>query len=272
MSVRSFRNVLCIVPPYQTNGGPPAGIAALMGYLRRAGHHDFDVLDLRLLVPDSYAPTHSPIGVFGETYVTDIPDLPLVLKILAAHDAGERGTLIGEIDPLFTQYCLERGINPKYLHEFLVGTDRFIAEVLANVPDFRFIGFSTWASNYATTLIAAAHLKRRRFPPFIVAGGPQVTQSLAARQLGLQSGLFDAVVLGEGEETLLELYEEFLKGNGSPARHVPGTAILESSTGKIVEQERKLLALSSLPTPDFSRMPLALTVYRADCPTDVTRL
>ena len=85
-----------------------------------------------------------------------------------------------------------------------------------------------------------------------------MTQSLAARQLGLQSGLFDAVVLGEGEETLLELYEEFLKGNGSPARHVPGTAILESSTGKIVEQERKLLALSSLPTPDFSRMPLAL--------------
>ena len=76
-------NVLAIVPPY-TVIGPPAGAAALLGYLRSKGCQDFDFLDLRLAVPSVFAPTFRSIGAFGETYVMDVPDLPLVLKLLKA--------------------------------------------------------------------------------------------------------------------------------------------------------------------------------------------
>lgn len=271
MPRRSFRNTLCVVPPYQTNGGPPAGIAAMMAYLRRAGHDDFDVLDLRLLVPDSYAPTQSPIGVFGETYVTDIPDLPLVLRILRGHETGGPGPLIGDMDKLFIRYCLERGINPKYLHEYLIGMDRFLGDIVSRMPGVAFIGFSTWTSNFLTTLIAASHLKRRRVPPFIVAGGPQVTQSRASASLGLMSGLFDATVIGEGEETLLNLYEAFLNGNGHVSEQVPGTAVLDRTSGNITEIDRKLLLMSTLPTPDFSRMPLSLYGSPRKLPLQMSR-
>src|SRR6185436_8865864 len=75
-------NLLCIVPPYLSKGAPPLGPAALLGYLRSQGCDDFDFLDLRLWVPNAYAPTYSPVGVFGETYVIDVPDLPLVLQAL----------------------------------------------------------------------------------------------------------------------------------------------------------------------------------------------
>ena len=240
-----------------------------MGYLRRAGHHDFDVLDLRLLVPDSYAPTHSPIGVFGETYVTDIPDLPLVLKILAAHDAGERGTIIGEINPLFTQYCLSEdqpqiparisGWGPT---ASLLKSWRTFPAFDLSIPD---------VSNYATTLIAAAHLKRRRFPPFIVAGGPQVTQSLAARQLG-SAWPVRCRCIGRGRGDVAGAGEEFLKGNGSPASRCP------APRSRIVDwQDRRagtqVACACLLPTPDFSRMPLALLRSTAKiAPPDVTRL
>ena len=271
MSRRSFRNILCVVPPYQTNGGPPAGIAALMAYLRRAGHDDFEVLDLRPLVPDSYAPTHSSIGVFGETYVTDVPDLPLVLRILRGHETGCREPLIGKIDELYIRYCLERGINPRYLHDYLLGIDRLMGCVVAKIPDVAFIGFSTWTSNYLTTLMAASHLKRRRSPPFIVAGGPQVTQSKAATNLGLMSGLFDVAVTGEGEETLLHLYEAFLNGGGRLTEQVPGTVALDRASGKVVESDRRLLQMSSLPTPDFSRMPLGLYGSPRKLPLQMSR-
>ena len=59
-------NLLCIVPPYPITC-PPAGAAALLGYLKANGCDDFGFLDLRLFVPWRYAPTYSPMGVFGGT-------------------------------------------------------------------------------------------------------------------------------------------------------------------------------------------------------------
>ena len=81
------RALLCVCPPYPVIS-PPAGAAALLGYLKSHGIEDFGFVDLRLGTPSCYEATYSATGVFGESFVMDIPDLPLVLQLLAAADSN----------------------------------------------------------------------------------------------------------------------------------------------------------------------------------------
>ncbi|WP_394839423.1 B12-binding domain-containing radical SAM protein [Pendulispora rubella] len=254
MSDRNLRlkpNLLCIVPPYPLTS-VPLGPAALLGYLKANGCHDFDFLDLRLWVPYSFAPTHQQVGAFGETFVLDVPELPLVLQMLRNFEEGK--PLIGPPTELFERYCAERVINSVYLHNYLTMLDRFFERVFSQVQDLRFIGFSCWTTNFLATMLAAAHLKRRKSPPFIVVGGPQVTESIHCGQLGLASGLFDAVAQSEGEETLLCLYEEFCQGNGEVTKPVPGTMQRDPETNGFRITERKPLRMKELPLPSFDEM------------------
>jgi radical SAM superfamily enzyme YgiQ (UPF0313 family) len=243
-------NLLSIVPPYPVNS-PPAGPAALLAYLKANGCNDFGFLDLRLHTPHRSQPTYRPSGAFGESFVLDVPDLPIVLHVLRAADAQK--PLTEGLDDWFSDYCLMRGISPPGLSSYLRYMDRFLERAFAAIPDVRFIGFSTWTSNFLTTLMAAAHLKKRKQPPFIVAGGPQVTESKNSARLALQAGLFDAVALGEGEETLLSLYEAFCKNGKGVGVGIPGTMQLDPSRG-FVTAEQPLLRLRDLPTPDFDEM------------------
>lgn len=245
-------NLLCIVPPYPITS-PPAGAAALLGYLKANGCHDFDFVDLRLWVPYTYAPTLRAVGAFGESYVMDVPDLPLVLSFLRAFERGE--PLVPAMDELFERYCIERAIHPVSLHAYLRSMDRFLEGAVERLGEPRFVGFSVWTSNFLPTLMAAAHLKRRRKPPFIIAGGPQVTESVHSARLGLKSGLFDAVAQGEGEETLLRTYEAVMSG-GRPSAPIPGTMMYDPATNSFPSAERKLLRLPELPLPSFDEMQL----------------
>ncbi len=251
--------LLCICPPYPYMS-PPAGAAALLGYLKANDVQDFDFLDLRLPVPRCYEPTYTPTGVFGESYVMDVPDLPLVLHILDTSDSYK--PYDPETSPLFDRYCFERGISPAYLRSYLRGLDRFYKEVFEQLPQIDFVGFTVWTSNYLSTLLAASHLRSRKQPPFIVAGGPQVTESQASADLGLRSGLFDAVILGEGEETLLSSYGAFCENRRKPVYGVPGTRYVDGSSGAIQSADRPLLRIKELPLPSFSEMPV--DAYQTD--------
>ncbi len=256
---REIYNLLCIVPPYPHGYCPPAGAAALLGHLKASGCDDFRFLDLRLLTPEVYSPTINPVGAFGESFVVDVPDLPLVLRVLKSFDDGCDDTVGGERDAVFDRYGYERGIDPSTLHAYLVGMDHFLKDALAALGDLRFVGFSVWSSNLTTTLMAAARLKRRRRSPYVIAGGPQVTESRASALLALRSGLFDAVVLGEGEETLSEVYRAYEAGR--PAAGLAGILALDSDGRAVDPPDRPLLHLSSLATPDFTEM--FLPAYRA---------
>src|SRR5205085_12695203 len=134
-----------------------------------------------------------------------------------------------ELDDRLHRYCLERGISTAYLASYVLGLDRYYAQVFATSDPIDFIGFSVWTSNLFSTLLAAHHLKRRRTPPFIVAGGPQLTESPASAALGLRSSLFDAVATGEGEETLRALYTAFCDNQRRPVTGVAGTPYLDPS-------------------------------------------
>lgn len=244
-------NLLCIVPPSTVTSYPPAGAAYLLGYLKANGCREFDFIDLRLGAPSAYSPTFNYMGIFGDAWVHDIPDLPLVLQLI--DNVWKGSALEWKQTATFERYCVERGISPKYLLSYLTALDNYFSTTFSQVGEIDFIGFTTWTTNFLSTLMAAANLKRRLKPPFIVAGGPQVTGSPSSAQLGLRSGLFDVVALSEGEETLLELYNNFSRGRGVP-QGIPGTMWLDSGSGEFRKAERPLMRLSELPAPSFAEM------------------
>lgn len=143
-------NLLSIAPPPFAPTAPPAGASYLLGYLKANGCSDFDFLDLRLGVPDSYSPTYSYTGSFGESFVHDIPDLPLVLELIQSFQAGD--ALAPQYSLLLERYALERGISPSYLFSYLRGLHRYFDHIFSKIPDIRFIGFSVWTTNYLATL------------------------------------------------------------------------------------------------------------------------
>ncbi len=244
--------LLCVAPPY--NIGPPAGLAYLLAYAREQGCSDFGFLDLRLGVPDAYAPTYSHTGVFGESYVMDVPDLPLVLALARAVDEREEPT--ARLPLVLPDYCRDRGISASYLRDYLACLDRYFAAVAASLAGVRFVGCSVWTSNLLTTLLFAAHLKRLARPPIVVAGGPQVTESFASAGIGLRSRLFDAVVLGEGEASLLDLYSRVSATGRVPATPLPGTLVLGGEDEILRGEPRPLLRHHEIPFPAFDQMPL----------------
>src|SRR5436190_2070449 len=99
---------LVIVPPYSTLE-PPACAAYLLAYAAAHGCAEFDFVDLRLGIPHDIARTYSSIGCFGESYVMDIPDLPLVLSVVAAFDAKEQ--LLSSVDKVPVSYFEERALS-----------------------------------------------------------------------------------------------------------------------------------------------------------------
>jgi Radical SAM superfamily len=249
---RGFKpNLLCIVPPSALTNYPPAGAAYLLAYLKANGCREFDFIDLRLGAPAAYSPTYNYTGIFGDAWVFDIPDLPLVLQLL--DNVWKGSALEWKRTAAFDRYCVERGISPKYLRSYLTALDNYFSTTFSQISEIDFVGFTTWTTNFLSTLMAAANLKRRPKPPFIVAGGPQVTGSPSSAQLGLRSGLFDVVALSEGEETLLDLYNNFSRGQGVP-QGTPGTMWLDSVSGQFCHAERSLMRISELPAPSFAEM------------------
>lgn len=218
-------NLLCIVPPYATDCAP-AGAASLLGFLDEQGCRDFDFVDLRLYSPPRYAPTYRPFGRNHESYVIDLPDLPLVLELLRAHRRGEIWPQ--RMSPDFEQFCEQRDIDAAALFGYLRRMGAFLDAAVAHLQPAQLVGFSTWTSNYLTTLMAAARLKRLDEPPAIIAGGPQVTESRGSAHLALRAGLFDLVVNGEGEYSLLEAYEELLSFSVEPFVATPNQPLLEN--------------------------------------------
>ncbi|MDB5073158.1 MAG: hypothetical protein JWM87_4269 [Candidatus Eremiobacteraeota bacterium] len=244
---------LCVVPPFSTLG-PPAGIAYLLGYAAAQGYDDIGFLDLRLGIPEAYAPTYVHTGIFGEAYVMDIPDLPLVLSLLRAHDNGDEP--LAHVADVLDAYCIERGITSAYLLQYLTTLNDYLREVAQQLDGTRFIGFSVWTSNYMTSLLFAAHLKRLSDPPTIVAGGPQLTESRASAALALRSGLLDGVVVGEGESALLEAYRLTREHGGLRGQSLPGGATLASDGTVEYGPKRPLLKPDDIALPAFDQMPL----------------
>ena len=249
-----MRGCLAIVPPYNITG-PPAGLAYLLGALQAAGVNDIGFSDLRLATGVWPELTYRPAGIFNESFVIDVPDLPLVLHFLnRPFDGGIWQDL--EALPWVRRYCATRGLPVRSVAASIRRTQKLAADWAASVDGIALAGFSTWTSNYLTTLMVASELKKLGNPPFVVLGGPQVSESEVAAELALASGLADAIVVGEGEQTFVEL--QALVDRASHTLNgalPPGVRVWRN--GKVeAGGRRKLMRLEDLALPSFEAMDL----------------
>lgn len=119
--------------------------------------------------------------------------------------------------------------------------------------DISLIGFSVFASNKMLSLETAKRIKEEDKNRLIIFGGPECNIPLI-KEFFSRFKWIDAFVIGEGEETLLDLVEKY-KREGK-LKPVPGS--IARKNGKLIYGgERKPIEdLNSLPYPDFSGFPL----------------
>ena len=136
-------------------------------------------------------------------------------------------------------------------HEELAGTLRRAARELARelvAARPRAVGFSLMANTTLMTLFTAQELRAMDPDLPLIYGGPNCGEG-TNDEFFARSGLADAVVTGEGEETLLELLRPVLRGE--PMAPVPGTVmrvgdeLVRGGTRKMIRR------MDGLPAPDY---------------------
>ena len=98
----------------------------------------------------------------------------------------------------------------------------------------------------------AGHIRQDHPKIRIIAGGPYPSSSYGKL---LKSSLVDLVVIGEGEETLIELITAF-KSDGRIPADVAGTAVFSGSKVRLNPARLPVSDLDSIPYPDYSMISL----------------
>jgi len=152
---------------------------------------------------------------------------------------------------------IQEGIEVKIL-DFLV-TPYHPRKLKRELEEYRpqLVGATCVTLNYP---IARRILKAcKAFDPriFTVIGGPHVT--FALEETLLQSPWIDAIVIGEGERTLVQLVRAIEEGKG--IHHVPGIAFADGGLVVKTPPQARIEDLDQLPLPARELLPMAR--YRA---------
>jgi radical SAM superfamily enzyme YgiQ (UPF0313 family) len=142
-----------------------------------------------------------------------------------------------------------------FAQEFLSANNSSIGSFAERVlrTDARIIGFSVWRPTKYASLALAKEIKKRDKDRIVVFGGPE--PSFSGEEL-IGYDTVDAIILGEGEQTLAELATSYKNSNG--IGFCPG-AILKKN-GKIINcgLREEIGSLDGLPFPDYSDFDLKL--------------
>ena len=178
----------------------------------------------------------------------NLPPLGLIGLATVLREAGHRAVVRDQV------LALRRGTLGMGRDLY----DEAAREILADDPEM--VGFSVQCTTFPATVGIARRLKVLRPHLRIVAGGHHV--SFVAGETLARFPWIDAVVRGEGEETLRALVERYAAG-GEPEE-------IEGVTWRRGEEivrnpDRRLIAdLDTLPLPDYALAP-PLEEYRRAC-------
>ena len=235
--------------PFFTNGDwPPLGLACIQAALREAGHETSAFDFSCLLYRDDPGLLNLLKHLNGLGWV--IEDVPFVLRPDLLFYL-----LFKEKYPSFP-WQLQLPGDPEHKSHaamFLLGLKKTMPDwagrVLASGPQAVF--FSTYLSNLLLSLRLAQELRQLKPDLPVVFGGPGVGIR-EVQELVLRLGLVDAIVVGEGERTVVELARSL---PGPIPAGIPGVAVLKDR--ELHSQLRPLEKdLDALPRPDFEGLPL----------------
>ena len=130
--------------------------------------------------------------------------------------------------------------------------DSYVSKVLAENP--RIVGFSVYDATELMSIEVARRIKKQNERIFIVFGGPQCARDVKGNELIADSAV-DAVVMGEGEQTLSELVKIFNEKHS--VDYCVGALLKASGTVIDCGDRPPIGDLDSLPFPDFSNFKLS---------------
>lgn len=135
------------------------------------------------------------------------------------------------------------------------------AEKLLN-QNAKLIGFSIFNTNLWTSVELTKLVKIKKPDTLIVFGGPDCSTSIHFDYLNeiyqdlLQAKIIDAMVIGEGEESFVELLAAL--ENKSSLDSIQGIAFLKNEKTHFTGQRPMIKDLDSLPFPDYSDLNFSL--------------
>jgi hypothetical protein len=223
-----------------------------------------DSLDLILAMCPGWGVENPPVGIsslkgFLEKHRISVKCLDLSLDLYAASPEKKYWNL-NYPEHFMVPKLFKRNIQP-LLGSFI---EKWARQILSYNP--KAVGFSLFMSSISVSLLLAQELRKLSPDLIILGGGPEVTrlkrvlidgiQRVAHLNKGAIAGdIFNALVEGEGEETLLEIMSLIKQGRDFHSAR----GILYTENGRSVcNQARGLIRdLDILPAADYHDLELA---------------
>jgi hypothetical protein len=215
---------------------PPLGPASLKAYLVQHGH-DARCFDFNIEFYTEHHRAKAAIEQEGRMYGGPDP--------WGADAYGQWGL---DYDAAPDIIRFQEG--SQYQGDEALPLEAWADRLLADDPDV--IGFTTYLTSFAPSLLLARELRRRGCRQLLVLGGPNVARDREG-DIALRTGLVDAVVHGEGEATLLDLLETLEVGGDLST--VDGIGRLVAGQPVWTPFRPLIRPLDQLPYPDFSDFP-----------------
>lgn len=206
-----------------------------------------------LVMPPCWSETAAPLGLgFVSRYLEahGFPCSIFELNIQAYATLGRADLWNPTLQRCWTD---ERIFREETLPQFESFIERSTQEIAAG--DFLAVGFSVYASSRRFTIKLAERLRGFRPDLPLIWGGPAVhtEQELSC----ISSRLIDMAVIGEGEETLLEIVTRLSSGGPLP-RDLPGTAVPVGPRYHFNPRRPEIADLDRIPYPTYHGFPLEL--------------
>ncbi|MFX1365875.1 MAG: B12-binding domain-containing radical SAM protein [Promethearchaeota archaeon] len=230
----------------------PLGIACLQAYLKQ---HDTEVkvynfrtnkYNLPKIVSDPLIQLKPPNFIMNHQ---DFPILvPITEYILSNKEiCFDKNEFVDLINDYSNRLYEKPEITQKRYKDMMIYVKRIVKKLFNN---FSSVAFSLDYLNVVETIIASCLLKN--FDPQIQIfwGGPTITQSFEGFKLFLHLGACDGLVIGEGEKPLLEIAKQ------TPLKEIKGLLIIDPNNERYYYRPGIELDLNSLPTPDYTNIPL----------------
>jgi len=184
-------------------------------------------------------------------FIVNHQDLPLLIPFTNDILNNREIELNEGVYPdLFNDYSSRMFENPETSKKrFQAMIDYCKNTVLESLKGFHTLGFSLNYLNISETVISSCYIKQFNPDYKIIWGGPSITQSFKAFKLFLRRNVCDGLVIGEGEQPILEISQ------GKDLARIKGVMSLIDGN-KFNYSPGIQLDLDLLPTPDYTDIPL----------------
>ena len=241
----------------------PLGLACLQAYLK-SKDVDVKVFNFRSFAYSLPKITSDPlIQLKPPVFIMNHQDFPLLVPIVNNIINNKEVNLTEGIFPdIVKDYAERLGEPPSETRHRFESIITYVKGIIHQITSHcSAVGFSVNYLNIPETVIASSLIKRSDLDIQIIWGGSSITQSQDAFKLFLSKGVCDGLVIGEGEAPILEIAREI------ELKDIKGVMSLKNKSDFYFTLGTQL-KLDSLPTPDYTDIPLntyfqIASVYRS---------